>query len=158
MVADMESDPEDLAAAHRVAERAAAAPYLDCPPTPLWFYPASGAWVAAYVALLGRREEHPVLLVVGIVGLTTVVGLFLSWYQRYHGAMPRLLRGPREIRSVYVVYFVGLVALVGLVAGAWMLLGHLAAVVVAFGGTVVGLYGYERAYAVAASRARERIG
>jgi hypothetical protein len=158
MLANMESDMGDLAAAQRVAERAAAAPYVDYPPTPSWYYPAFGVWVAAYVALLGLREEHPVLLVVGIVGLSAVVGLFIGWYQRYHGAMPRPLRGPREFRRVYVAYFAGLAVLAGLVAGAWVLVGHAAAVAVAFVGTVVGLYGYERAYAAAASRARERIG
>jgi hypothetical protein len=158
MLSDMESDAFDLTEAQRTAERAEAAPYVDYPPTPRWYYPACGAWVAAYVALLGLREEHSVWLVVGVVLLTALVGAFLGWYQRYVGAMPRPLRGPREFRLAYAGYFAGLLVLTGAIAGTWLLVGHAAAVVVAFVGTTVGIYGYERAYADAARRTRERLG
>lgn len=154
----MESDAFDLAEAQRTAERAEAAPYVDYPPTPWWYYPASGAWVAAYVGLLGLWDRQPVLLVGGMVALSAVVGGWLSWYQRYHGAMPRPFRGPRELRTAYVVYVLVSLAVVALVAGAWQVAGHLAAVVTGFVVTAIGLYAYERSYAGAARRVRERLG
>lgn len=153
----MESDAFDLAEAQRTAERAEAAPSVDYSPTPRWYFPAFGAWVAAYVALLGAGV-HPAIVVVGMVLLAMLVGAYLGWYQSRAGAMPRLLGGPREFRHAYLWYFLGLAALTGLVALVWLLAGHLAAVVTAFAGTTVGSYGYERAYATAARRTRERLG
>jgi hypothetical protein len=49
------------------------------------------------------------------------------------------------------------VVVVGAIAGAWLLLGHVAAVIVAFAVVALGLTRYERAYAAAARRARERL-
>ena len=43
------------------AERAAAAPYVDYPPTPAWYAPAVGAWSAAVVAALTIRPGPPVV-------------------------------------------------------------------------------------------------
>lgn len=154
----MESDAFDLTEAQRTLERAEAAPYVDYPPTPWWYYPAFGAWSAAYVALLGLWDDHSVLLVAGMVLLAAVIGGFLGWYQRYHGAMPRPFRGPREFRPAYAFYGLGTAAVVGLVTAAWLLVGHPAAIVTAFAATALALHGYERAYATAARRTRERLG
>jgi hypothetical protein len=156
-VSDVESELYDPAEARRIAERAEAAPYVDYPPTPGWYAPAGGAWAAAYVALLGLREAHGAWLVVGLVLLVAMLGAFLSWYQRYHGAFPSMRRAPREFRRAFVAYGIGLVVVVVAIAGAWLLIGHAAAAVTAFVVVALGLALYERAYAAAARRTRERL-
>ncbi|WP_122817498.1 hypothetical protein [Nocardioides pantholopis] len=153
----MESERIDLAAAQRAAERAEAAPYIDYPPTPAWYYPVGGAWAAAYVALLGWWRTHQVWLVLGMLALSALVGALLGWYSRRAGAMPSFRRIPRELRRGYAFYLLGVLVVVGLVALAWWLLGHLAAVATAFVVVAVGLLLYDRAYAAAARRTRERL-
>ncbi|WP_166133897.1 hypothetical protein [Nocardioides ochotonae] len=154
----MESiDRESLRQAQRAAERAEAAPYLDYPPTPVWYPPAMGAWVTAYVLLLTLRGDHSAWLVAGMVVLSGLVGLFLGWYSRHHGAIPNLRHAPREFRSAFACYAVVVVSIVGSIALAWWLAGPLLAAPVAFTATVAGLVVYERAFASAARRARERL-
>ncbi|NPC97455.1 hypothetical protein [Nocardioides sp. zg-DK7169] len=154
----MESiDRAELVRAQRAAERAEAAPYTDYPPTPWWYPPAMGVWVTAYVLLLTLREGHGVWLIVGMVGLAALVGLFLSWYSRHHGAMPNLRRAPREFRPAFACYAGVLVGIVGSTALAWRLVGPVLAAPVAFVTTVAGIVVYERAYAAAARRTRERL-
>ena len=107
----MESDAE-IRAQLRALERAEAAPYTDFRPTPRWFLPAAALWggsLAAFVRL-SRSESRPaeIAAVVGIIGLAALIGVYVTWYQRYHGATPSLFRRkPPEIRRVMAFYVVG---------------------------------------------------
>jgi hypothetical protein len=154
----MESEIYDPADADRIAERAEVAPYVDYPPTPRWYFPAGGAWAAAYVALLGLHDSHDGWMVAGLLALVALQGAFLAWYRSYHGAMPRLRRAPREFRRAFLGYGVGCVVVVAVVVAAWLAAGVAAAAVVAFVAVTAGLAWYERVYAAAAGRTRERVG
>lgn len=157
MVSVMESTREDLLQAQRAAERAEAAPYTDYPPTPAWYPPAMGAWMAAYTLLLTLREDHGVWLVLGMIALASLTGLFLGWYSRYHGAMPNLRHAPREFRRAFACYAAVVVTIGASIALAWRLAGPALAAPVAFAATTLGLIVYERSYAAAARRTRERL-
>ncbi|MQW76062.1 hypothetical protein GHK92_09260 [Nocardioides sp. dk4132] len=154
----MESiDREALREAHRAAERAEAAPYIDYPPTPAWYPPAMGAWATAYTLLLTLWEDHGWWLVLGMIGLAALTGLFLGWYSHHHGAVPNLRHAPREFRSAFACYAVVVVSIVGSIALSWWLVGPALAAPVAFVATVVGLVVYERAFASSARRTRQRL-
>lgn len=152
----MESDQLDPREARRIAERAEAAPYVDYPPTPWWFPLSAGLWAGALVLAMGLAQDHPVA-VVAIVALVAVESAFLSWYARYHGALPSMRRAPAEFRPAFVRYVAGCAVVVGLVGGTWWLSGHVAAAGVTLVAVAAGLTLYERTFARAARRARERL-
>ena len=157
----MESDDE-IRAQLRTLERAEAAPYTDFRPTPRWFLPAAALWGGALAAFvrLSRSDSRPaeIVAVVGIIGLAALIGVYVGWYQRYHGATPSLFRRkPPEIRRVMAFYVVGAVvvlavnALTVAVAPWWVCAG------VGFVTAGAGLWWYERAYAAAAAATKERL-
>ena len=153
MVSGMESsfDPrQDLVD----AERAAAAPYLDYPPTPAWFAPAVGLWAGALVAVLGL-DSHALRLA-SIAVLIAVELLFLGWYRRKRGVMPRLRHAPPEIAREMRWYGVGVLVLVVVVVGTF-LVSTLAAVVLTMLLVTAGLAAYERRYERAAAATRARL-
>jgi hypothetical protein len=156
MVSVMESDRLDPTQARRIAERAEAAPYVDYPPTPWWYAPSVGLWAAALVLMTGAAPDGP-LSALGIVALVVLEGAFLRWYFRYHGAVPSLRHAPPEFRPAFARYAVGVVATVGLVACGWLLAGPWLAASVALVSVTVGLVLYERTFAAAARRTRERL-
>ena len=81
----MESDRLDPAQARRIAERAEAAPWIDYPPTPRWFAPATGLWSGALVLMAAAlRDERP-FAALGLLLLVLLEGAFLGWYSRYQG-------------------------------------------------------------------------
>lgn len=155
MLSFVESNQE-ITQALREADRAAAAPYIDYPPTPRWYPVATGVWVAALCLALAIRDHH-VLRALALVSLIAVEVTFLAWYRRYRGTWPRG-RAPREIRQVMAAFVVGaasVVLVVGLVL--WLTNAWLAATA-AFALATPAVTWYERAYAAAAARARARLG
>lgn len=148
----MESD-EARDALH-AADRAAAAPYTDYPPTPRWYSPATGAWAAVLVALLFAPDDRSWLRAVGLLVVAAGIAAFTLWYRPYRGVWPSF-RPPREI-GVAMAWFlvVAVLAVVGiaLLASRWYWIG----VLVAFPAVTLGIWLYELAYRRAARRARER--
>ena len=156
MLSTMESSPDhrqDLAA----AERAAAAPYVDYPPTPTWYPSAVGAWSAALLAALTLLDRHPVLRVVALVSLVAVEGAFFAWYRGYRGTMPTLRHAPAEINEEFRRYWLGLLVIVGLIAGTALFVSQVAAVGLTFLLVSAGAAAYERRYARAAEATRARL-
>jgi hypothetical protein len=157
MVSNMESDAHP-GSALAAAERATAAIWTDYPPTPAWYYPAGGAWVAAFVAV-GAAVERPLVALPAALALTLVGVAFTRWYTRYRGVLPRLASAPAEFRPAIRVYLAGCVLLTVAVIGVTYLADRLVAgIVLAFVGTTAALYLYERAYEAAARRTRDRLG
>lgn len=156
----MESDSSELL---RDAERAEAAPFVDYPPTPWWYPPLAGLWFGAVAATMSgfydpRADAIKVAALFGAALLLFgLLGVFVGWYRRRWGSWPAMRKAPAEIRTAYAEYGVGLavvsVAVVGtwLLAGRWWGIGALTVLVAAL------LFWYERRYATAARRIRERL-
>ena len=144
-------------AALRDAERGAAAPYVDYPPTPWWFFPGTGLWAAGMVAAIALMAgEH----VVGVLLLLALVGLeigFIRWYRTKRGVSPRLIGGPPELSPVLRTYAVGCVAVLAVVVALYALVGPVAAAVAAFGLVSGGMAAHERSYGAAATTIRLRL-
>lgn len=145
--------PQELLAE---AERAAAAPYIDYPPTPRWYAPAVGLWAAA--GLLLWATDHLVVSIVGFVLWAVVLGAFLGWYRRYRGTTPTLRGAPTEITQAYRRYFVGVAVVFGIVVAVFRFVGPWPTAVAVLILVSAGLAWYERDYARAACAARARVG
>jgi hypothetical protein len=143
----------------RIIEQGEAAPYIHFPPTPWWYFPAVGAWAAALVGTFSWWRVNGALFVGSLVLLIALEVVFIAWLRRRHGALPipGYGRPPAEIASVWRGYVAGLVVVIGAIAVAWWLGGTAAGAVVAFATVTAGLALYERRYAVAAARVRERL-
>jgi hypothetical protein len=143
----------------RAIEQGEAAPYIHFPPTPWWYCPAVGAWAAAFVGAFAWWRVNGVLFAASLVVLIALEALFIGWLKRRHGAlpMPGYGRPPAEIASVWRWYVAGFVAVIGAIAVAWWLGGVAVGAVVAFVTVTAGLALYERRYAEAAARARQRL-
>jgi hypothetical protein len=138
----------------RQAERAAAAPWIDYPPTPAWYLPAAGVFAAAMVVVNGALEGGT--RAAGQAALVVVLLGYVTWYRRYRGLWPAG-GAPRELRPAMWAFVAG--ALV-VVLGAWALTAYVSVWVSAPATALVAaglLWWYERAYADAARRARERL-
>jgi hypothetical protein len=155
MLSGMESE-RDLAAVLRQADRAAAAPYIDYPPTPAWYPPATGLWAALFCLVAGLPDEGP-LRELALLALVAVEVAFLVWYRRRRGTWPRG-RAPEEIRTVMASFIVGAIVVVGVVGVTSWLTAPWVAAIVAFVVVTPALAWYERVYAAAAARARARLG
>ncbi|GIF97556.1 hypothetical protein [Catellatospora citrea] len=143
----------------KAAERGAAAPYVDYPPTPWWYAPSVGAWVAAMIGTFTWWRENAGLFVGSLVALIAVEILFITWMRRRHGALPMPGKGtpPVEIAGVWRGYAAALPVIALLVAAAWLLGGVPAAALAGFVLVTAGLAVYERRYAVAAAKTRARL-
>ncbi|WP_328991421.1 hypothetical protein OG394_34630 [Kribbella sp. NBC_01245] len=152
----MESDAREQLA---MVERAEAAPYVDYPPTPWWYFPSVGLWAAALIAAFAWWRENTVLFIGTIVVLVALEGAFIAWMSRRHGALPMPGRGtpPAEIAVVWRGYFAGVAVVVAVVGLVWWLAGPPVAAPVTFVLVTAGLVLYERRYAVAAAKVRERL-
>jgi hypothetical protein len=150
--------PADAAADLRELERAAALPYTEYPPTPVWYPAAVGAWSALLLASVLYLRGEPLFVVAVIVLVAVEVG-FIAWYRRLRGSMPSLLftGAPPEFRRAFRGYFVGLVVVAAVVATASFLLPHPVAVALCFVGVTAGLTAYERTYRAAALATRARL-
>jgi small-conductance mechanosensitive channel len=153
----MESTPpaEQL----RIIERGEAAPYVHFPPTPWWYFPAVGAWAAALVGAFSWWRVNAALFAGSLALLIALEALFIAWLKRRHGALPLPGHGrpPAEIASVWRGYVAGLALVIAAIAAAWWLGGVAAGAVAAFATVTAGLALYERRYAAAAARVRERL-
>src|SRR5689334_3910822 len=153
----MESTPpsEQL----RAAERGEAAPYIRFPPTPWWYSPVVGAWAAAFVGTFAWWRVNAVLFVTSLVVLIVLEGLFIGWLRRRHGALPwpGYGRPPAEIAAVWRGYAAGLAVVAAAIAVSWWLGGVPVGAAVAFVTVTTGLALYERRYAQAAARVRDRL-
>ncbi|WP_155389205.1 hypothetical protein [Catellatospora paridis] len=143
----------------KAAERGAAAPYVDYPPTPWWYAPAVGAWVAAMIGTFTWWRENAGLFVGSLVALIAVEILFITWMRRRHGALPMPGKGtpPAEIAGVWRGFAAALPVIALLVAATWWLGGVPAAAAASFVLVTAGLAVYERRYAVAAADTRARL-
>lgn len=150
----MEND--EIRNALHEADRAAASPWIDYPPTPVWQVPAMGLWSAAFV--LVWRLDGP-LFAVSVVSLLLLEAAFIRWMSQRHGAMPFPGHGtpPPEIGRVYRGYFVGTGVVVLVVGIVWWLLGVVTAGVATFLLVTGGLAVYEHTYSAAAARVRDRL-
>ncbi|GAA3198903.1 hypothetical protein ACFO1B_02375 [Dactylosporangium siamense] len=153
----MESDEvrEQLA----LVRRAEAAPYIDYPPTPWWYSPAIGAWVAGMIGAFTWWRSDAVLFVGTLAALIVLELAFLTWMRRRHGALPMPGRGtpPHEIAAAWRGYAIALPVVVVVVGFVWWLAGVPVAAGVAFVLVTAGLAVYERRYAAAAAKVRSRL-
>lgn len=140
----------------RATDRAAAAPWTDYPPTPLWYPPVTGMWAGLLVAVIGQRDAHPAITLAGLLGLVALEYAFVVWYRRYRGTMPASAP-PEEFRAPIARLVLGVAAIVGLawLTGRYVGLAAAAAVVAVL--VTVLIAWYETAYAAAAAAARERL-
>jgi hypothetical protein len=143
----------------RDLERAEAAPYVDYPPTPWWYFPAAGAWFGGMTAVQGLLDEHLLVAFLLLATLLGALGAFFGWYAHYRGAMPSFFfsRSPREMRATFAVYFVGVTAVFGAVWWVFDAAGWLPASALMFVLATLGLWLHEKSYAAAAARVRERL-
>ena len=143
----------------RVIAQGEAAPYIRYPPTPWWYSPVVGAWAGAFVGTFTWWRVNGPLFVGALVVLLALEGVFIGWMWRRHGALPRLGYGrpPAEIAEVYRRFAVGFVVVAGAIAVSWTFGGVPAGAAVTFVTVTAGLALYERRYAQAAVRARERL-
>jgi hypothetical protein len=148
----MESD--EVREALREADRAEAAPWTDYPPTPWWYPLATGVWAAALVLAIAELDPAtPALL-----GLVAIELLFVRWYFRYRGGVMPSGPAPHEFRRAIRI-LLGVIVLVILAAYVLTtLVGTWAGAAVALIGVTADVGWYERAYAEAARRTRERLG
>jgi uncharacterized membrane protein len=163
MVSSMESerdiletpDRDEIAAALREDERAAAAPWIHYPATPAWYPVAGGLWFGAWAWIITADPWWSTLLMLPLVAL---VGVYVGWYRRRRGTAPRWTGAPREINRVLRL-FLGIAAV--LVAGGLLLdqlVGRWPMIAFVTVGVAAGLAFYEWRYARAAREARERLG
>lgn len=166
----MESDDE-LRERLRTAERAAAAPYVDFPPTPWWFPPFFGCYAAAVVAcLVISRTDAPVLAQIAVIGVVLVMvaalGMWVGWDRSRRGTWPRFWGGlfgrgptpPRELTRAMWGWVIGFVVVAVGVAVLAFTTPWWVAPLVAFVLVTAGQAWYEVVFARAAARARERLG
>lgn len=157
----MESDSAEVL---RDAERAEAAPFVDYPPTPWWYPVAAGLWVGGVatvvVASLRWSSNGPLVLVpltLAQMALLVVLGAFIRWYRRRWGSWPVMRNAPAEIRRAYKECGVASVAVLGVTVALWLTLGPLwgaGLLALSFAAMIAW---YERRYAAAAQRVRERL-
>ena len=158
MFSNMESTPDAHAAleALREAERAAAAPFVDYPPTPLWYPPALGAWFATLAAIAfyqpGPAVSLPVLVVLG-----ALIGMFLAWLGKVSGSFPTLTGAPRELHAPMYWYALGATVIAAIVVPLGLFAPPIAAVIATFVLVTIGIATYERAYFRAAQAVKERL-
>jgi hypothetical protein len=142
-----------------MVERAEAAPYVDYPPSPWWYFPAFGLWSAGLVGAFTWWRVNAGLFVATPAVLTALAAVFVLWMRRRHGALPMPGRGapPAEIASVWRGYLLTAPVIVLVVALVWWQIGIPVAAAVAFVLVTTGLAVYEHRYALAAARVQERL-
>lgn len=154
MLAGMESNQEATLALAE-AERAAAAPWIEYPPTPRWYPFAVGLWAAAYC--LSFAIPDGMLRTLVLLPLIISEFWFIIWARKYRGVWPNG-KPPIEIRALLIKFVIGAVLVVGLGALAIWLVGPWVSAIYAVVVVTLTVAWYERAYAVVADRARKRLG
>lgn len=140
-----------------IAERASAAPFVDYPTTPGWYAPVVGLWAAGMAAVIPNMDDNKAVTVPLLLALIAIEFGFISWYRRFMGTMPNLKNAPAEIRAEMKRYFVGAVVAFVAIALALIVVGWWAGAIVAFATVTAGLTIYERRYAAAAERTKQRL-
>jgi hypothetical protein len=142
-----------------LVERAESAPYIQYPPSPWWYAPAVGLWAAVFIGVFTWFRVNSALFAGSLAMLLVIELVFVIWMRRRHGALPMPGHGklPAEIAWVWRGYFAGLGVIAVVVALAWWLGGVPVAAVVAFVVVTAGIALYERTYATAAAKVRERL-
>ncbi len=138
----------------READRGAVAPWVSYPPVPWWYAPAYGVWATTYTLSFlvesgaGRSalQGLHVLVMIGAIALV----------RRWRGTYPRG-RAPRELHGSFVLLIGGALAVLAGVSALFQLVSPWVAAPVAFVLTTVLVLVYERRYARAAARVRERL-
>lgn len=156
MLSVMES-AEEMRERLRVAERAAAAPFVDYPPDPWWVSPAFGLWAAVLVLVVGGFGGGQVWRVVALLALAAMQGIFLGWQRKRRGAWPRGA-APAEIRRALLGFSCGTAVVIAVGAVLWWLAPLIAAAAGVFIIVTAGVASYELAYDRAAARTRKRLG
>ena len=149
----MESD--EIRAALREADLAEAAPWTDYPPTPRWYPPATGLWAALLTLTIGLL--HGMVAALALLALMAAELGFLGWYLRYRGGVWQTGRPPREFHRAIGLFLGATALLVAVVFTASLTLGPWAGAVLALIGATAVVAWYERLYADAARRTRERL-
>jgi hypothetical protein len=157
MVSNMESYTEARSAL-AVAERAGAAPYIDYPPTPKWYAPAVGAWLAAMVLTCHGASDRPAIFIPLLLVLVAFEGAFFRWYRRRWRTWPAMKGAPKEIGAAYRRYYACVAVVFAAGVAVYALVSPYTAAALAFVVTTVGLTLYERDYERAAAATRRRLG
>lgn len=147
----MESD--ELREAAVAADRAETAPWVDYPPTPAWYPVSVGVWSALLVLAFGIPDT--VWRVIAMLALVVVEGAFLGWYRSYRGVQPSGAP-PAELRRTMAVMLGTSVLVVGIVIALALLVAPRAGAIAALVLVTAVVWRYERAYADAARRVRQR--
>lgn len=148
----MESN--EIERALREADRAEAAPWVDYPPTPRWYPPAVGVWAGLLTVAFTELEGS--LRTAVLLGLVAAEFGFLRWYVRYRKSVMPTGRPPREFRTAIGLFVLGAIAVVGGTAALVQTSTWLGAAYTVVSATLI-IAWYERAYADAARRTRERL-
>lgn len=156
MVSSMESYSEAREALSEM-DRGEASPYVDYPPTPTWYPPSVGLFAGALVLGLAALMESTWLGCVVIGGIVVLEAAFLSWYSRFHGAMPSLRNPPKEFRSLLWRFALGYVALIVIAVALWFLTNAWITAVTVAVMTTGAVSIYEKAYAATAARTKVRL-
>lgn len=135
----------------RDADRAEAAPWIEFPATPWWYVPIASIWIGGVVLALSYRS---MLLFFALVAAEL---LFLTWYRRCRGMWPTG-PAPREYRRPITLAGASIFASLGVAAVVWLFAGPWGSAITMAVLSAAILTWYERAYADAARRTRERLG
>lgn len=139
----------------RAIERGQAAPWVAHPPMAWWWPLGFGVWTATYTLSQGLLVDGPRLLASLLHLAVALVAVW--WMRRVRGTYPRG-GSPQELNGSFVLIFGGavVVALAVLAVHVWQ--GPWAAAGVGFVLAWALVATYERAYAAASARVRERLG
>lgn len=137
-----------------IAERAAAAPWIDTPLPPRSWAPAGAVLVAALVFLLGELENwHSAAWTLSILTVVVLVGVWVGWGYARLGAMARLRSAPPEFVPLVRWYHLVNAGLAALVVLLFLTVGSRVAAVV----TAVGLYLLLTVYTRRSTKAAETV-
>jgi hypothetical protein len=138
----------------REIEWGQAAPWVSYPPMQWWWAMAFGVWTGTYTLTMGLLDG----ITQGAVQLLHLLLMLAAvwWMRRVRGTYPTG-RSPRELRGSFVLLFGGAVLVALAIWGCYALMGSWVAagigVVLAWGLVAA----YERTYARASARVRERL-
>ncbi|GAA4114288.1 hypothetical protein GCM10022215_12240 [Nocardioides fonticola] len=158
MLSVMETSREQLTEAHRALLRAEASPFIDYPRLGRWYPFAWAAWAAWLVTTIDLDPSSPLAQLALSLSPVVIAFLFLGWYARRHGALPRDGRAaPAPLRRLARVLWALAVVLVLVVVGADAVLGPVVSIPLAAVGAGAAIAWYEASYARIAARLRREL-
>ncbi len=155
----MESNSDLNAIEHQLAdaERLGTVAWTEYPPTPLWFFPAVGAWFAFFMLCMLNMWDNAVWIA-PMIGAVVLEGAFIGWMTKRRGVFPRLSTMPAEFAPAARWYAVGVAVVVGVGFALMYFVSMLLGAAVVFTLSTAGLYWYEQGYERAAAATRARVG